>query len=426
MKEQLYSSDLARRLHNSVKQVTWAKNTNSDLRADRRRALHTAAVQKFRAVNQEENAIQKALNRAHLAPAELYLKDKGVVKNNCREMLRDLASLNVLVNNVGAVIQTVVEGIRMELKDTVSGKTVSRTMKEGGVASEIQIVHKIQQSKGITLSGDGTTIRHRNVESQHGSWEVKSYTAESEEKRQVTRAFGITMSLDHTSETQLHTWKLRAQEFIATYNASPFGQSNPMDVWKFAGAILGLMTDHAADQKKLAQLLLGWKLESIRALEGRKFMEKAALTDLLPVILEENEKKIEQAGGIRAWEKLPEAEKEHRDAETCEKLCMRFGETVWQEFSEDQRRAAALFVWAGCCMHKEQNSVKYGAQRMANYWIVKKLTGPVKLMNRENATAAGAGPSKAQENALEASQGSAVKLTSLAGAVFQHKDDKKG
>lgn len=47
-------------------------------------------------------------------------------------------------------------------------------------------------------------------------------------------------------------------------------------------------------------------------------------------------------------------------------------------------------------------------------------------MNHDNTAAATAGASAAKDRAAKVSQGGAVKLTSLAGALFHHKDDKKG
>ncbi|KAJ7913104.1 hypothetical protein B0H13DRAFT_2471303 [Mycena leptocephala] len=85
-------------------------------------------------------------------------------------------------------------------------------------------------------------------------------------------------------------------------------------------------------------------------------------------------------------------------------------------------------VWCGCCMHKEMNSVKGGVQAMKLFWESIGGPAPVKLMNKANdAAAANSAPgSKASEHALEASEGGGVKVTSLLGALFNHKDDKKG
>jgi hypothetical protein len=79
-------------------------------------------------------------------------------------------------------------------------------------------------------------------------------------------------------------------------------------------------------------------------------------------------------------------------------------------------------------MHKEMNSVKGGVQALGLFWESIGGPAPVKLMNKGNAAAAqnSTAGSKASEHALEVSEGGAVKLTSLVGALFNHKDDKKG
>lgn len=77
-------------------------------------------------------------------------------------------------------------------------------------------------------------------------------------------------------------------------------------------------------------------------------------------------------------------------------------------------------------MHKEMNSVKGGNAAMAAWWEEAGLRGPMKLMNKANAAAAATGAGQARDQAVDASQSGGVKLTSLAGAVFRHKDDKKG
>lgn len=77
-------------------------------------------------------------------------------------------------------------------------------------------------------------------------------------------------------------------------------------------------------------------------------------------------------------------------------------------------------------MHKEMNTIKWGNTYLKIYWIDIGADGPMKLMNRDNAAAAALGGQAAADRAEEVSQAGGVKLTSLAGAVFAHKDKKKG
>ncbi|KAF8233804.1 hypothetical protein L208DRAFT_1265063, partial [Tricholoma matsutake] len=57
------------------------------------------------------------------------------------------------------------------------------------------------------------------------------------------------------------------------------------------------------------------------------------------------------------------------------------GEKAWESLTAEEQPEVQFFIWSGCCMHKEMNSVKGGAQVMAEYWKVAGLVGPIKLMN---------------------------------------------
>jgi hypothetical protein len=46
------------------------------------------------------SAVSKALAKAKAIPNERHLKDKGIVQEECREMIRDLQTLNVPVEKL--------------------------------------------------------------------------------------------------------------------------------------------------------------------------------------------------------------------------------------------------------------------------------------------------------------------------------------
>ena len=146
---------------------------------------------------------------------------------------------------------------------------------------------------------------------------------------------------------------------------------------------------------------------------------------MMPILRAANEEKITEAGGPTAWDALSLEEQVKRNAESHHKVCVLLGEGVFEQLSSDEKKEVNFLVWAGCCMHKEMNSVKGGNTAMMAYWSEEGLTGPIKLMNRDNAAAAAAGTSQAKDQANDVSQAGGVKLTSLAGAVFKNKDDKK-
>jgi hypothetical protein len=99
-------------------------------------------------------------------------------------------------------------------------------MQEGGIASEMQLVHKINAAKGVfidifpfekrfsdpylgfTVSGDGTTIKHLNYEAKHITLPVPFYFTGPQlnspsKTTHMTCFFGISRAPNHTSEMQL-------------------------------------------------------------------------------------------------------------------------------------------------------------------------------------------------------------------------------
>ncbi|KAF8151571.1 hypothetical protein B0H34DRAFT_664489 [Crassisporium funariophilum] len=84
---------------------------------------------------------------------------------------------------------------------------------------------------------------------------------------------------------------------------------------------------------------------------------------------------------------------------TNKRIYARVGEVAYAAVCPEQQKAADLFIWAGCCMHKELNAVKWGDTAMKAFWGKEALVGPMRLMNKDNAAAVAAGASDAQKRA---------------------------
>lgn len=174
-----------------------------------------------------------------------------------------------------------------------------------------------------------------------------------------------------------------------------------------------------------------WMIESDRIVRGEAAMATCSPEELLALLLEASQKKVDAAGGLPAFNALPTGEQIILNKAAFTAVCFRIGEAAFAKLSEDEQISSDLFIWAGCCMHKELNAVKGGDTAMRQFWIseesvAKDVTPPMKLMNKDNDATAAAGPSAARDRALLLSVGGATKLTSLAGAIFNHKDNKKG
>jgi hypothetical protein len=240
------------------------------------------------------------------------------------------------------------------------------------------------------------------------------------------RFFGINAAVDHKSETQLQGWKDLIDRMYKVYNESPLGRQRPLNPLEFARFVTGMNTDHAEDQKKLFRLFEAWKASCEREMRGEEALLSASLAEIIPLLWKEVEQNIVAVGGMAAWEALPPDERQSREVAAYRRVCSNLGEDELDKLTPEQRRYAALFIWGGCCMHKEMNSVKGGNARMMAWWSENNLEGPMKLYNRDNSAAATLGGDAARERASEVSQAGGVKLTSLAGAVFANKDKKKG
>ncbi|KAF8240634.1 hypothetical protein L208DRAFT_1374203 [Tricholoma matsutake] len=220
----------------------------------------------------------------------------------------------------------------------------------------------------LMISGDGTAIKHLNYESKHISLQVPDYKSNGSptspnKGAPVTRFFGISSAPNHTSEMQLKGWK-----------KVPIGSTTCANPVRFASYFLGLGSNHAEDQKKLAHLIEEWKKICVLQIHGERLMQGTAMIELLPILMEEKQHSIQEAGGSEAWEALPDSKKDHLDYET-------YVHKAWESLTAEEQHKVQLFIWAGCCMHKEMNSVKGRAQALAEYWKTAGVVGSVKLMN---------------------------------------------
>ncbi|KIJ35844.1 hypothetical protein M422DRAFT_261795 [Sphaerobolus stellatus SS14] len=160
---------------------------------------------------------------------------------------------------------------------------------------------------------------------------------------------------------------------------------------------------------------------SDREFRGEQKIISKGPDEMIRIVLLTFKRAVDKAGGRAKWEALSEQANIQLEQETYKEICAELGETVFQQLPEFEREIASFFAWAGCCMHKELNTVKGGNAEMVKHWEANSLEGPIQLPNRDTAAALteGAEPAKLV-------QGGAVNMTSLAGALFNNKDDKKG
>ncbi|KAJ6608055.1 hypothetical protein B0H10DRAFT_2227177 [Mycena sp. CBHHK59/15] len=325
-----------------------------------------------RAPEQQEKAIKKAQG----ASSTFRLKEKGVVTEPTRELVMDLvSSYNVPVAHIDKLIKSVAETVGVTVEGSISERAVRRVALEGGVIAQIQIIDELQHSEDLTISGDRTTLCHVNYESKFVNFKTSLYNLLSGTKslpKRVQRFLGISAAVDHTAETQIQGWKDVSEDMHEVFNSSACGVDCPVDPDSFPARITGMNADHAADQRKVGRGIGGeggWKQEADRKIRGEKELQSWSREDLLPFILAESAKKVADAGGIDAFNALSAAEQDTRNKEMFIKICRDAGKMAFDGMPPQEQRATDLFIWAGCCMHKELNAVKGGNTISKTTWL---------------------------------------------------------
>jgi hypothetical protein len=85
------------------------------------------------------------------APAVYHLKDNArIIPESTRVMIRDLLGIGTAEARVTETIKIVGEGLGVVVEGNVSATSVGRIGSEGGVAAEMQIVHEVNQSNGMS------------------------------------------------------------------------------------------------------------------------------------------------------------------------------------------------------------------------------------------------------------------------------------
>ncbi|KDQ13604.1 hypothetical protein BOTBODRAFT_111111, partial [Botryobasidium botryosum FD-172 SS1] len=404
------SSQVAKALKGEAKAVQELEERSEGLK----RRNNALRMSKACASQKQQNAVA--------AGASVSLKEKGIITDDTREGVRGLLSLRIPVESVNSTIHTVARMLGSNVSDSIDRRSVSRIALEGLVAADMQSVWEVHNAEAVTLSNDGTTNKHLNYESRHGLMVVPTYAPGSDPSAQLPgetihaqRFFGITQAANHQSDTQLQGWVDAVWEIHDTYNGSPgLGKSKPWDWRVFTQMVKGMSTDHAHDQKRLFRIFGDLKSNYEAELLGEaSFQSTNHLEDVYPILAEEIERCIEDAGGEEEWEALTAEERQEREHHAYQRACTHVLKERMNAMSPEERREIALFIWAGCCMHKELNAFKGGATAMSAYWKAHGLAGPIKLLNIDNAVAARAGGA-ARERAMAASQAGGVKLASLA------------
>ncbi|SJL16076.1 uncharacterized protein ARMOST_19592 [Armillaria ostoyae] len=371
---------------------------------------------------------------------------KGTYGPEARALARILVRSGCSQAKVGAMIREAGKIFGIQYVAEMSRRTVSRAILEGLVAAKMQLGYEMSATRSFTQSADSTSHRKINFESHHFALKVPHYhqsTGNTDTapptmmSKPKIRFAGLASTVDHSSETSKAIWLHTYKELIGTFMQSSLARrtGKQLNLGMFAQKLCGMNGDHAANEKKTAAYMGEWKKETITQDLGEEALHEKNFSEVLGVLQEWNHKKINDAGGVEAWNNLPAEERAILDLATVNSMVTSLGKEAFDSLPAVEKRALAVFLWSGCCMHKDQNSFKGGNMAMMAAWKELGLTPPIILANKYNAAAIrkvvtlekGDAPiTDAEIAALETSTFGGAKLAALAGAIFNNKDDKKG
>ena len=269
-------------------------------------------------------------------------------------------------------------------------------------------------------------------DSHHINLKVPSYTNEDEPTHQ-NRLLGITSSPNQTAEGQAEDTVEKIDDALSMYNKTPLAKRSKhfANLVRVISLLMGANTDHCSKAKKYSAAMEDRKIDATHQVLGEHVVLEKTLDEIEPLFDQGWDNMIKDAGGQQAWNALSKDEQALQHAIMVKKTLISLGEDKYAELSEEEQRELDFFIWVGCGCHKNLNSVSGGNKAMIDLWEEIGATGPILLANKDNTAVLKNVKSTddltpAEQHALEKSTRGGVKAASIAGAIFNHKDDKKG
>ena len=218
------------------------------------------------------------------------------------------------------------------------------------------------------------------------------------------------------------------------YSRSPLGKCHGsiLHTVDLFAKLSGMLTDHCAKEKKDVAEPEKRKIEAMYQKLGEDTLVDSTNAEVLPKFLEVYDQMIKDQGGQDKWKSLSEDEQKERVARMAEKAVVELGKDAYEMLLDAEKKTLKLFIQAGCGCHKDLNTVKAGYTEMAMWWEENDVAPPILLANKDNAAVLKDVShdqdvvTPAQEHAFEVTAKGGIKTAQIAGAVFNHKDDKQG
>ncbi|KAJ7059945.1 hypothetical protein C8F01DRAFT_1254048 [Mycena amicta] len=374
--------------------------------------------------------------------AKTLLMKGRAYKKEIRMLARILIGCGCKQGRVGQAVQEVAETFGIRLERVLSRRTVGRIALEGLVMARVQLGFELKQTQDITMSSDSTSRNKQNYQSHHLNLKVP--VGFDDDGKIVladlpsTRYAGVYSTTDHSTATSHAMWMKVYDEIMELFNKSPLARrTGTLDLRGICRCLRGMCGDHANNEKALSDEVRKTKYDLLLLELGEKKMAELGeqISELENIMKQWNAKKLADVGGIEKWNALSAAERAARDLATTTAMVQGLGMEELASMDEGERNLLTVWVWTGCCMHKEMNSFKGGNTAMMAHWKEIGAMAPIRLANKDTAKAVqkilqperGDAPMTAEDiKKLEDIASGGAKLTALAGAIFNNASDKKG
>ncbi|KAJ7167103.1 hypothetical protein C8R46DRAFT_1219483 [Mycena filopes] len=410
-----------------------AKERQNTLTSTRQR-LHTSQRQ-----NTRLKSTLKNVRHDYVALQTFKTTERGEYKTGVRKVVRDLTFAGCAAGKVEFAIRSCAEAFGIKIRGNCpSRRTVARAIDEGGKYGEVQLAREIMNAPGFIEGSDGTTHRGITVEARNITLLAPSYAPGVDDSDQSTwrhriRFFEAAPALDHTAQRQFEGTKEAAERIADAYSRSPLAATDmsTMEVDDYYRKKMGEHKDHASDGKAEFKISAAYKKEVIIRDLGREKMDRDdfATSQILLTMLNLTDEELQVAGKLSPAE-LKALPAERRSALVGKVMETKLGTQEFESMTEDQQNNACTHVFGGCCCHKDLNVVRYGVVAIQKlYASLPDLPPPVLLANKANSAIIELSKdpdSAALQNAVDSSSRGAVKLTSLMGSLFRHKDGERG
>ncbi|KIJ59127.1 hypothetical protein HYDPIDRAFT_170950 [Hydnomerulius pinastri MD-312] len=279
---------------------------------------------------------------------------------------------------------------------------------------------EISGVQAITISTDSTSHHHIDYTSQHVAMKTpQSAASQKDTGSHVVRLLGVDSSVNHKADMQLEELKAKVNSYTHLYNNLPLSHwtkthLSSLDVTQ---KLMGVNGDHSSVKE--------WKKDNTYLELGQDSLSGPLSSELVEAVANAHEEVLEQAGSLDAWNTLSHTEWSARENAAQECVARQLGKEAFNSLSEEEQHHWTLI---------ELNGMKGGCVGMAACWEESGFERPILLANKDNAaTLKGISDTDitdaltaAELRAFEVSGWGGPKTTSIAGAIFNNKDDKKG